>query len=170
LSWEEDFTKEYPCPCGKGGYEYTSYSDDWGRSKTEYNMLCPECREKYTYSSKVIYGHPGNEVERGWVLKSVLEAEGKREIETFNKVKVLYYDLWVSKFGTLKSKKSMWELLTQNGKYNPSLGTFYAHTKGYTREELINHINWYFNPYNYKRIFEVSGVTPDCNSLGLVEI
>ena len=63
----------------------------------------------------------------------------------------------------------MWELLTQNGKYSPALGTFYGHTKGYSREKLIKHINWYFNFYDYKRIFEVSGVKPDYDYLGLDE-
>ena len=47
MSWEESFRREYPCPCGKGRYEYVSYSDDWGRGEIKYEMLCPECERRY---------------------------------------------------------------------------------------------------------------------------
>ena len=68
MSWEEDFRRKYPCPCGEGEYEEIHFSDDWGRSE-EYVMLCPKCKEKYVYDHTIIHGHPGDFVERGWVLK-----------------------------------------------------------------------------------------------------
>jgi len=84
MSWEEDFRKRYSCPCGKGEYEVISYSDDWGSSKTGYAMLCPECKKKYVYDHTIIGWHSGDEIERGWVLKSVLEEEQKyrKNVET----------------------------------------------------------------------------------------
>jgi hypothetical protein len=33
MSWEEDFRRKYPCPCGEGEYEEVHYSDDWGDLK-----------------------------------------------------------------------------------------------------------------------------------------
>ena len=170
LSWEEDFLRKYPCPCGKGEYEYISYSNDWGSTRTEHTMLCSECREKYVYSSTVVYGHPGNEVERGWVLKSTIEAEEKRIKELMVKVHELYFELWKSKFMDLKTKKNIWEILTFKGKYYPSLGTFYRHTKGYTREKLLNYIDSFFNKHSLNRIFEICDVKPDYEYLGFDEM
>ena len=75
MSSEEGRKRRSPCPCGKGEVEETDFSDDWNRSETRREILCEDCRERYVYDSSVIHGHPGNEVERGWVLKSTLEAE-----------------------------------------------------------------------------------------------
>lgn len=69
MSWEEMYRRKYPCPCGTGKYEAIGHSDDWGRSETTYNMLCPICQEKYVYDKTIIGGHPGDFKERGWVLK-----------------------------------------------------------------------------------------------------
>lgn len=78
MSWEESGKRRLPCPCGKGEIEEIDFSDDWGRSKTERKILCDDCRERYVYDSSVIHGHPGNEVERGWVLKSTLESKRRK--------------------------------------------------------------------------------------------
>lgn len=166
MSWEEDFRRKYPCPCGKGEYEEVHYSDDWGRSETRYKMLCPKCKEKYVYDHTVIYGHPGNEVERGWVLKSVIEAEQEHRENVREKAKMLYFKFWKAKFRNLKSKKQIWKILTLNGKYYPSLGTFYKHTKAYTQEEMTEYIDHFFNYHDLKRVFEVCGIEPDWKNLG----
>jgi len=166
MSWEEDFRNRYPCPCGKGEYEEIHYSDDWGRTETRYVMLCPSCKEKYVYDHTVIPGHPGDEIERGWVLKSVLEAEHKHRKSVEEKAKTLYFKLWKKKFKSLRTKKQMWEILTLNGKYYPSLGTFYKHTKGYTQEEMTKYIDGFFNYHDLKRVFEVCGVNPGLKYLG----
>lgn len=167
MSWEEIFRKKYPCPCRKGEYEEVHYSDDWGRSETRYTMLCLECKDKYIYDHTVIHGHPGNEIERGWVLKSVLEAEHKHRKNVEAKAKILYLKLWKKKFKNLKTKKQIWEELTLNGKYYPSLGTLYIHTKGYNQEEITKYIDRFFNYYDLKRVFEVCQVIPDWESLGV---
>lgn len=70
MSWEEDFRRRYPCPCGKGEYEEIHYSDDWGRTEVRREMLCPHCKNKYYWDSTIVHGHPGDFVERGWVLKT----------------------------------------------------------------------------------------------------
>ena len=167
MSWEEDFRKSYPCPCGKGEYEVISYSDDWGSSKMGYAMLCPECKKKYVYDHTIIGWHSGDEIERGWVLKSVLEEEQKYRKNVETKAKELYYDKWRDCFADAKTKKEIWKRLTLNGKYYPSLGTFYKHTKGYGREKLIESVNCYFKYSNLKQVFEVCRIEPDWRYLGV---
>lgn len=166
MSWEEIFRRKYPCPCRKGEYEEIHYADDWGRSETHFTMLCLNCKDKYVYDHTIIHGHPGNEIERGWVLKSVLEAENEHRISLEVKAKSLYLKLWKKRFECLQNKKQIWVVLTLNGKYYPSLGTFYKHTKGYNREEMMKYINGFFNYYDLKRVFQVCGVNPDWKSLG----
>ena len=165
MSWEEDFKRKNPCPCGEGKYEEVHYSDDWGRSETRYKMLCPKCKEKYVFDNTVIYGHPGNEVERGWVLKRVLEAEQEHRKNVGEKARVLYFKFWKAKFRNLKSKKQICKILTLDGKYYPSLGTFYKHTKAYTQEEMTEYINRFFNYHDLKQVFEVCGIEPDWKNL-----
>jgi hypothetical protein len=169
MSWERDFTKKYPCPCGKGEYEVSSYSDDWMRSRYEYSMLCPECKEKYTYSHAIINAHPGREVERGWVLKSDLIYEENKRNEILKKANEQCWDIWVSKFSATTSKKSMWKLLSLDGKYSPALGTFYSHTKGYNNEQIIDHINRYFSFHMIYQIYEICGIRLDYDFLGTNE-
>ena len=69
MSWEEDYRRKYPCPCGKGEREEIGRSNDWGQSETRHEMLCSMCQEKYIYDGTFIGGHPGDFTERGWVLK-----------------------------------------------------------------------------------------------------
>jgi len=75
MSWEESHRIKEPCPCGKGEVEEIIYSDDWGRFETVHVMLCPACKEKYVYDDTVMYGHPGNEVEKGWTLKNKIKKD-----------------------------------------------------------------------------------------------
>lgn len=161
MSWEEDWRRRYTCPCGKGEYEEASFSDDWGRSETHRTMLCPECKERYVYDHTIIHGHPGNEIERGWVLKSVLDEEKKYRKNVEVKSKELYYATWQNCFANAKTKKEIWKRLTLNGKYPPSLGTFYSHTQKYGKEELTSDIDRYFNYDDLKRVFEICGIEPD---------
>lgn len=69
MGWEIDFIEKHPCPCGKGEYEKTSKSDDFFRNKTEYEMLCQECKPNYFYSTKIMGGQPGSFKEKGWTKK-----------------------------------------------------------------------------------------------------
>ena len=105
MSWEEDFRRRYPCPCGKGECEEIHCSDDWGRSEASYKILCPICKEKYVYDNTMIGGHRWNERKRGWVLKSVLEAEQKHKKNVEEKAKKLYFEFWKAKFKNLTAKK-----------------------------------------------------------------
>lgn len=169
MSWEEDYRQRFSCPCGEGEYEEVHYSNDWGSSRVERKMLCPNCKEKYVYDETVaIYQKDGNE-ERGWVLKSVLESEHKQRNEVEKRAKSLYFKLWEEKFVNLKNKRQLWKVLTLDGKYYPSIGTFYKHTKGLKREEILEYIDKSFYYDNLKRIFEVIGIKPDRKLLGLNE-
>jgi hypothetical protein len=166
ISWELKNTGLYTCPCGKGEYEIETYSDDWSRTEERLEMLCPQCANLYVYDNTVLAGHPGDETLRGWVLKSVIEEEQKHKADLEAKAKQLYLGLWESKFIWLKTKKDIWRVLSHNGKYYPSLGTFYAHTKGYSVERLTKYINGSFNYYELKKVFEVCGIEPDWEFIG----
>lgn len=161
MSWEQDSIYKYPCPCGEGEYSVTSSSDDWGRFRNEYCMLCLKCKEKYTYSHKTVDYRPGRERERGWVLNSDLLYEENKVKEIFCKASEQCRSIWETKFNTLPSKKSKWSLLTQQGKHHPALGTFYSHTRGYREEQITEYINRYFSFYNIHRIYEVCGLDID---------
>lgn len=169
MSWEEMGKHRYPCPCGKGEYEEISISDDWGGQRENHVMLCPECKEKYVYDLTVVHGHLGDEIRRGWVLKSVLEEERRYRENVEKKARELYFTKWKDTFKHTKSKKEIWQKLTLNGRYYPSLGTFYKHIKGYGREKLIEEINHYFTYSDLKRVFEVCKVEPDWKQLGVNE-
>lgn len=184
MSWQEDFRNSYPCPCGEGQYIAIASSDDWNRSKTEYKMLCPKCKELYEYSKENVRKGciPGHEIERGGVLKSVLEAkqakhmsELKLEREGYlkrekvrkkilNKVKELYFKTWTEKFEALKTKKTIHNLLNYNGSYE----AFCQETRKYTRAELLEYVNTFFIYKNLKQIFKVCEINAsDWSYLGV---
>lgn len=167
MSWEIDWRRRCSCPCGKGEYEEIGSSDDWGRSEIHRTMLCPECTEKYVYDDTVIYAHPRRERKRGWVLKSVLEEESRYRENVETKSRELYYVKWQNCFANVKTKKELWKTLTVHGKYPPSLGTFYSHTKKFGKEELTKEINRYFNYHNLKQVFEICRIEPDWEYLGV---
>ena len=52
MSWEEMWSRKYPCKCGKGFYKETSYMDDWNRTRETYIIECEECKEKYNITVK----------------------------------------------------------------------------------------------------------------------
>lgn len=168
MSWEEDYTESYPCPCGEGQYIETVMSNDWLQSRTHYEMLCPKCKELYDYSYEIIRTgcKPDDVRERGWVLKSVLQAEKEYKLQckmVLEKARELYFSIWSEKFAMLKTKKAMYKLLNCCCAY----GTFCDHTKGFSRSELLEYINTFFEYRNLKQIFTVCGVdNPDWNYLG----
>jgi len=176
MSWDE-WTKRFPCLCGNGEYEVLYRENDWFQHEENYKMLCPECDKKYKYVYGGVLGKKGMKSDRGWVLKSVLEEEEtiklknlehQKEIE--NKAKKLYFEIWESKFKYLKTKKQIWHVLTVNGKYPPSLSTFYNRIKGFSLEEVVNYVNSYFSYNDILRILEISNITnPELKSIGLNE-
>jgi len=155
MSWEEGEKRRVPCPCGKGEVEETDFSDNWNRSETRREILCEDCRERYVYDHSVIHGHPGNEVERGWVLKSTLEAERREAASSEEDLRARYYAAWKSRFKDPRGKKDVWKILTVNGKFYPSLQTFYKHTKGLSEAELQNYVDSFFHYSDKSRIVAI---------------
>lgn len=169
MSWEEDYRVRFPCPCGKGEYEEFHYSNDWGSHRTVREMLCPNCKGNYAYDETVVlYQKDGNE-ERGWVLKSQLEAEFKHRKDVEKRAKSLYFKLWQEKFADIKTKKQLWKMLTLEGKHYPSIGTFYRGVREFKREEILDYIYEFFKYDNLKQVFEVIGIEPEETLLGLNE-
>jgi len=169
MSWEEDFRKRYPCPCGNGEIEEIHKSDDWGRHEIERNMLCTKCHEEYVYDHTIVYGHPGDEVERGWVNKSVLFQEHEHIAGVEAKVRELYFNEWEQLFTNTRKKKDLWRILTMNGIFHPPLSTFYKHTRNYNHEQLMKYISSFFRYEDFHRVFEILKLKPDPNLLGFNE-
>ena len=155
MSWEERRRRRLPCPCGKGEVEETDFSDDWNRFETRREVLCQDCRERYVYDSSVIHGNPGDEVERGWVLKSTLEAERREAASREKDLRARYYAAWKSRFKDFRNKKDFWKILTVNGRFYPSLQTFYKHTKGFSEAKLQNYVDSFFRYSDKNRIVAI---------------
>src|SRR6478609_1858324 len=94
MSWEETSRHRYPCPCGKGEYEEVNLENDWFQHETRREMLCPECKQTYAYDGTPIGGHKWNEHVRGWVRKSVLEAEARRRERVIVEVRTVPCATW----------------------------------------------------------------------------
>jgi hypothetical protein len=102
-------------------------------------------------------------------LKSVIDAEEKYVSGIEAKVHELYYGRWQSHLMQARSKKDLWAILTQNGKYYPSLSAYYRHSKCKNIEALRKYADTFFNYHDLKRIFEVCIVKPDWDILGANE-
>src|SRR4051794_13525515 len=59
MGWDLDSAHRHPCPCGRGEYEESYWSDDWGRGETRYEMLCPDCKQRYAYVRQSVGGYGG---------------------------------------------------------------------------------------------------------------
>lgn len=173
MSYEKRTTK-HRCPCGKGEYEVAHQENNWGQRDECHKMLCIECNQLYKY----VHGgewYKGIEGDRGWILKSVIEDEKKKKQEDFNHrtevgkiLNEFYFEVWESKFEKCKNKKQVWEILTLNGKYSPSLSSFYSMFKGLQTEVCINSLYKYFNYDNILRVLEIcEGNNPNWELLGL---
>jgi hypothetical protein len=169
MSWDEIYRGRKPCPCGKGEYEEVHRENDWFQYETRRDMLCPECKERYSYSEEIIGGHPGDEIERGWVLKNVLEAEHSYREQVMARTRELCFMQWQQRFEGARTKKQVWEIFTMQGKYYPALGTFYQHTKGYDRTRLMAYVDHAFDYFHdLDRIWAVCSRIPDWEALGIV--
>jgi len=67
MAWEELGSTRHTCPCGNGEYEETTFSDDWGRMRRDYRMICRLCKGEYSWDDTDVRHHPGKETPRGWV-------------------------------------------------------------------------------------------------------
>jgi len=148
MSWELSGVQKHKCPCGRRTYTVRLLTDDWNRSDEQWNMNCSDCNRRYTLYR---YSYP----DSGMILQSYCWVKKKlfarmrmiqAELEKCrrNAVRLFqsrYKEKWLSRFSECKSKKTVWKLLTQNGRRYPSLPTFYSHTKnkdleGYLIQQL----------------------------------
>ena len=49
MSYDEDYRRRHPCPCGKGELEEIGYSNDWNQTRTVRTMLCQDCAASYVW-------------------------------------------------------------------------------------------------------------------------
>jgi hypothetical protein len=47
MAFNVDWFRYMPCPCGKGNYKIIHETDDWGKTRESWEMLCAECKVKY---------------------------------------------------------------------------------------------------------------------------
>ena len=161
MSWEESEPENRPCPCGKGRYTVVRRSDDWGRFDEHWAMHCPRCKADYA-----LYIYHANrkgitETHHGWVQKSLLREltqlqeqtdKEKQRLATYLRTK--YAGQWHQYF-TGKTKKTIWEELTQNGSHYPSLPTFYNHVR---HSVVQNMLNSYLEHHNVGIVIRVLGL------------
>lgn len=159
----------YSCPCGKGEYVVKYKKDD-----ALFEMLCPDCKEEYSYHhSPIIYDlmdtmirelikiEPSDIVPRGWFSKK-FKHEYREKIEKFiknveSRAGELYYAKWQNCFLNAGTEKEIWEIITSNGIYDPALDEFLKETSGFNKEEIIKK---YFNYYNLNAIFDICDIKP----------
>jgi hypothetical protein len=71
---EEMIKRRQACPCGKGESEEIGLTGDVGE---EHIMLCPVCKEKYSYDpTGVCRNHKVKMRPRGWVLNGKFDMSG----------------------------------------------------------------------------------------------
>lgn len=160
MSWESKETKKN-CPCGKGTYTVIDRSDDWGRFETRWQMDCLEC--KVNYSLYEYYYHKSGLAEVGfkWVekakYKEAMSLKNKAlelRIESDQLTKKIYLPVLLEMFSK-SSKKSIWETLKSKNRGFVSLGTFYKHTKGKTKEEYLSEL---FNVNTLETVFSLVSI------------
>jgi len=150
MSWEIDSCETHLCPCGDGEFQVVSRSNDWFQTEENWEMLCPKCKENYECWS-TMFCRPGKSEKSGikysWVEKEkirerkeiIAKAEEKKEKASFL-MKGRYLSQWHN-FFQCKSKKAIWEILTDGGARYPRLSTFYAHVK---TEGIKEYLGKYF--------------------------
>lgn len=52
MSWEETGRIKHPCPCGRGTWDEVTRSDDWNRSESHAEILCPACKLTHRIEAK----------------------------------------------------------------------------------------------------------------------
>jgi hypothetical protein len=165
VSWEESVRRREACPCGKGQVEVVLYSDDWGRTRDERTNLCPYCRELYVYSPRVIGGHQGNENVQGWVRRTADDATNTYRAKIERAARKRHHAAWRARIDKAPTKKALWLLLTDGGRYSPALGTFYQHSKGVPRARFGEWAEHYFTFSWLRQI--LAGLDVDWNALGV---
>nr|WP_281720874.1 hypothetical protein [Nitrosomonas nitrosa] len=107
--------------------------DDWNRTRREWKMNCDQCTEDYVlyhfqaYESGIPYEGARWVRAEAYAEFKRLNGEAKTLCEDANRLaEQRYLPRWLSIFSR-RSKKAVWEILTDSGKRYPSLGTFYKH-------------------------------------------
>lgn len=145
MSWDSTETKR-PCPCGRGTYTIVDRSDDWSRFESHWKMDCLDCKENYSLHTYGYYHSGLYEEGHRWVEKGTYDEAQKLQKES-KRIQNIAVDLSVDRclpaFMDLfdaKSKKAIWERLSQYIKPFKSLGTFYQHTKGKEKYEYLKEL------------------------------
>lgn len=110
--------------------------DDWNRTRSERTMNCAHCAKEYVLHEYQAYDSGIPYTAARWVRASAYNEFQKlnKEAESLKQrandlAEERYLSKWLSIFDG-KSKKTVWEILTESGKHYPALGTFYKHVRG----------------------------------------
>ncbi|WP_066320474.1 hypothetical protein [Bacillus sp. FJAT-29814] len=123
MSWEEMYSRDYPCSCGKGTYTEVVEMDVWNRRREHRTINCSECAEK----EKLAKIKEAEERER---LKKLDE-------EIKNYFEERYMEEWLTYFASAKNKKEIWALAKEIRVERDSLSSFYNRNKSINMEEYV---------------------------------
>ena len=135
MSWEEISSKTNTCPCGAGHYTVRTLMDDWNRIEQRWTMDCPRCQSQYSLYTYEVFDSGMTNTSFAWAPRSALEELATlRALVLSEQQRFADYlqhqhgPSWSAHFSG-KSKRSIWEELTDAGREYPSLPTFYQHCR-----------------------------------------
>lgn len=129
-------TTEKACPCGKSITIESRYMDDWNRTKSEYEMVCENCRKEYTHEVGQWVKIEDWQKKVNAVQKYDVK---KRSVEELAAVELA--DEWYEHFAHVKTKKALYFALTG---VNETNWRFNKEVAGKSIEDAIKHqlIEW----------------------------
>ncbi len=148
MSWEEMYSRDYPCSCGKGTYTEVVEMDNWNRRREHRTINCPECAE----NEKIAKINEAKEREK---LKNLDE-----EIKTY--FSEHYMEKWLSYFDSAKNKKEIWALAKGRGIEGDSLSSFYSRNKSLSMEEYVKNLAVSNNMQKIMQFLNVEDVDLSC--------
>jgi hypothetical protein len=149
---------KYKCPCGKGHYTVNIYNDKSGPVDEHWKMNCIHCKQSYQLSSilkKTKYGVNESYV---WTPISIFGdlafAEGqlhKAENDLMSMARELYLEKWILYFSGARTKREIWNRMTDNGQREPD---FYLFDQMVYEYNLSEYLERYFQYHNLEHILK----------------
>lgn len=143
MSWDEDYSEIYRCPCGQGHYKITHRSDDWGQTEESCEMECPRCNS--IFGLYLFYSNRKGIAETyfAWAPKPLLDhlaelrsrTKGEKEALAAY-LKTRYKERWLQHFNSL-TKKAIWKELEAGLDHSYALSTFYSHIRSSGLESVL---------------------------------
>ncbi|MBV6682337.1 hypothetical protein KV679_01385 [Bacillus sp. JRC01] len=148
MSWEEMYSGDYPCKCGKGTYTEVVEMDDWNRQREHRTINCPKCAE----NEKIAKINEAKDRER---LKQLDE-----EIKAYSSER--YMGKWHSYFASARNKKDIWTLAKRMGIERNRLSSFYSRNKSLNMEEYVKNLAVSNNMHKIMQVLNIEDIDLSC--------